>query len=279
MISKHSLAALAALFACALTACGDDDDDGGGGEAAAPKQAVFELSGSGKELTMKGPKSVEGGVVELQFTNSTKKESDAQLVRLKGDHTAKEALAAANAWAGEGKPLADWFVLAGGVGTTEPSGSGTAIQELEPGSYVAVSTATNAFTEFEVTEGDGDAELPETSARVGAAEYSFESTGLEGGTVRVTVENVGKEPHFVAASKLKPGKTLADAKEFVRTEKGPPPIDFEETWDTSAIEGGVKQVVEADLKPGKYALFCWIPDRAGGPPHAIKGMISEAVVR
>jgi hypothetical protein len=45
------------------------------------------------------------------------------------------------------------------------------------------------------------------------------------------------------------------------------------------MDGGGKQVVEVELKAGKYALLCWVPDRAGGPPHAVKGMISEAVVR
>jgi hypothetical protein len=279
MISKHSLAAVAALCACALAACGDDDEDAGGGDSAAPERVALELSGSGKELTMKAPASVEGGVVELRFTNSAKKESDAQLVRLTGGHTADEALAAAEAWAGEGKALPEWIELTGGVGTVKPSGTGTAIQELTPGTYMAVSTATNASTEFKVTDGGDGGELPETAGRVDASEYAFESDGLEQGTVRVTVDNVGNEPHFVAASLLKPGKTLADVKRFVRTEKGPPPIDFEETWDTSAMDGGGKQVVEVELKAGKYAMLCWVPDRAGGPPHAVKGMISEAVVR
>jgi hypothetical protein len=32
------------------------------------------------------------------------------------------------------------------------------------------------------------------------------------------------------------------------------------------------------LKPGKYALYCFISDRKGGPPHITKGTISEATV-
>lgn len=279
MISKHSLATVAALCVCPLAACGNDDDDGGGGDAAAPERVALELTGSGKELTMKAPATVEGGVVELRFTNSAKKESDAQLVRLQGSHTADDTFAAAEAWASQGKALPEWVELAGGVGTVKPSATGTTTQELSPGKYLAVSTATNTSTEFEVTDSGDSGELPDTGGTVEASEYAFESDGLEQGTVQVTVENAGKEPHFVAASLLKPGKTLADAKEFVRTEKGPPPIDFEQTWDTPVMDGGGKQVVEVELKPGKYALFCWVPDRAGGPPHAVKGMISEAVVR
>ncbi|MDQ4129751.1 MAG: hypothetical protein M3133_01975 [Actinomycetota bacterium] len=45
------------------------------------------------------------------------------------------------------------------------------------------------------------------------------------------------------------------------------------------IDGGVKQLVKLDLAKGSYALLCFSPDRAGGPPHVAKGMASEAVVR
>ena len=44
------------------------------------------------------PKSVEGGVVEISFTNSAKGDHSAQLVRAEQGHTPKEALAAGNAW-------------------------------------------------------------------------------------------------------------------------------------------------------------------------------------
>jgi hypothetical protein len=40
----------------------------------------------------------------------------------------------------------------------------------------------------------------------------------------------------------------------------------------------VKQSVELDLKPGRYVLLCFVPDREGGPPHVAKGMISDAEV-
>ena len=49
-------------------------------------------------------------------------------------------------------------------------------------------------------------------------------------------------------------------------------------WSTTVIDSGQKQVVTMNLKSGKYALVCFIQDRAGGPPHFNKGMISEATV-
>ena len=49
--------------------------------------------------------------------------------------------------------------------------------------------------------------------------------------------------------------------------------------ETAVIDGGEAQLTEVDLSPGSYALLCFIPDRAGGPPRVAKGMISEAKVR
>jgi hypothetical protein len=45
------------------------------------------------------------------------------------------------------------------------------------------------------------------------------------------------------------------------------------------IEGGETQLVELDLEPGSYAMMCFISDRQGGPPHAVKGMVDELVVK
>ena len=65
---------------------------------------------------------------------------------------------------------------------------------------------------------------------------------------------------------------------FLKEEKGKPPFREEGGFDTAVVEGGTEQAFGAKLEAGKYALVCFIPDRAGGPPHVAKGMVSEAVV-
>ena len=65
---------------------------------------------------------------------------------------------------------------------------------------------------------------------------------------------------------------------FLKEEKGEPPFSEEGGFDTAIVEGGTEQAFGANLKPGKYALVCFIADRAGGPPHVAKGMVSEATV-
>ncbi len=36
--------------------------------------------------------------------------------------------------------------------------------------------------------------------------------------------------------------------------------------------------VEFTGGPGKYAFCCFIADQQGGPPHVVKGMVSEVAV-
>jgi hypothetical protein len=259
-----------------FAACGDDDDEeGGGGE---PKTVAIKLTQSGKKLRFTVPKSVEGGVVRIEFTNSSKAEHEAQLARIEGDHTVQEGLQAGGAWA-EGKgQLPPWLSLAGGVGGTPAGETRSATQELPPGRYVVIETEQNTNATFEV-EGEGDAELAAPAGRIDAVEYAFRPKGVKAGRSEILFANKGSEPHFIDGVSIKPGKTIEDVREYTRTEKGEDPLNERGTsFVTTIADGGVSQVIQADLEPGRYALLCFVPDRKGGPPHVAKGMISELVV-
>jgi hypothetical protein len=96
----------------------------------------------------------------------------------------------------------------------------------------------------------------------------------------VLFDNTGSQPHMLAAAPIKKGKTLADVRRAIKSQKrGPSPVDDKSAVDLAVIDGHASQTVNLDLKPGKYALLCFVPDRKGGPPHVAKGMISEATVR
>jgi hypothetical protein len=270
------LCALAAvLFAVlALSACGDDEEEGGGGQAEQAQTVAIKLSGSAKSPKMTAPKSVEGGVVRIEFSNEAKGRHGVQLGYVEeGNRTPQDGLRAAAAWGEEGKPLPEWLHLQGGVGSIDSGTSQSVTQELPVGRYFAVDVDSNAAAFFEVTGGAGG-ELPSAPATIEASEYKFESSGLKAGRNEVLFDNVGKEPHFVVAAKLKQGKTIDDVRNFIRTEKGESPITEEVGFDTAIVDGGIKQTVEVEAESGDYALMCFIPDRKGGPPHAVKGMVS-----
>jgi len=94
----------------------------------------------------------------------------------------------------------------------------------------------------------------------------------------VLFDNKGGQPHFVVGLPMNTGATIEDVRTFFKEEKGKPPFTEEGGFDSAISEGKGKQVINLNLKKGKYALACFIPDRQGGPPHVAKGMISEATV-
>jgi hypothetical protein len=281
-VTRAMALAAAAALALAGAGCGSDDDtvdqNGSAGDAARPTRLAIELSGSPRNPSFEVPDTVEGGLVEIAFTSSVAGEHSAQLLRAEDGHTGMEALAAGNAWGEKGKPLPGWALAAGGAGDVKQGESTTVTQQLEPGMYVVADLNSGASAEFEVTGAAGGGEPAADGGTITATEYAFEAEGLSAGRNRVLFDNVGEEPHFVAAVGLAGGATAEDARRFFETEKGRPPFDERRSFSTAVVEGGVKQAVELDLEPGKYALICFVPDRAGGPPHAVKGMISEATV-
>jgi hypothetical protein len=211
------------------------------------------------------------------------------LSRIDGDHTTEQALTAFDKIV-QGGPAPDWFRARGGVGTTAPGSTATITQRLEPGSYVILDSGEpegrnvkahyrqGAVSELEVTGEATDASLPDADATVTASEYSFSSSGLKAGKNTIRFQNSGGQWHHLIVAGIKSGSTIDDVKTFFTTEKGEPPLEETNAEETAVIDGGEEQLTEVDLKSGRYALLCFIPDRAGGPPHVAKGMISEAKV-
>ncbi len=295
---RHNLApkrrtaglALAALTAAlTIAACGDDDDSGGSPK---PEQLAIEVAEQGRDkFRLSAPNSVPAGLVEISLkTPAGDATHDAQLVRVEGDHTVDEVVAAV---ANSGAPTPRWLIPAGGVGQTGGGAVGRTVQRLEPGRYFILDTdepegdevrsyaETGATAALEVTGEAGTAGLPETDAKVTAKEYTFAASGLKAGRNEIEFENAGKQPHHLLAFPYREGATLDEARKFLTEEgeaSGPPPLDFAGATRTATLESGDRQIVELDLERGKYALACFISDREGGPPHALQGMIVEAVV-
>jgi hypothetical protein len=278
MKGRAIISGAAATIALGLGACGSDDEKSGGEAKKERSRLAISISGSDKQPTVEAPKTVTGGLTEITVTNSARDEHSAQIIRFDKGHTAAEAIKQGNAWGDGGKPLPEWITITGGVGDVLPGQTGIAVQQLEPGDYVAFDLNTGASAEFKVS-GEGAGGAPSAPASIAAVEYSFKATGLKAGKQKVLFDNKGKQPHLIAAAPMKPGKTIADVRKFIQTEKGESPVDEQSDLSTAVIEGGTKQQVELDLKSGKYALLCFVPDRQGGPPHIAKGMISEAEVR
>ena len=273
--------ALALMLLClplGFAACGDDDGEGDGAGA-----QVFEVEATDKggEARVTTPDTVRPGAVEIRFSNMGESAHSLQIVRIGEGHTAAEIKKAGEAWGERGGRLPDWITFAGGIGTTEPGGSGIAVVDLPAGDYAAFDIdggGPRPYAEFAV-EGDEGEALPEVPAEIDATEYAFEPTALEAGSQPVLLENDGAEPHHLVAAPLKPGKTIADVKDFIKTQKGESPIVERDSFNTAIVSGGESEVVDIRLESGDYALLCFVSDRAGGPPHVAKGMAAVTTVK
>ena len=281
----------ALVLVLSFAACGGDDEEPTS-EPAAKKPSAISLTTTeqGDKVSLELSGSPKPGPTTINFKNEGKGEHEAQLIRVEGDHSQKEMLKVLEG-AGEANPLPEWFRAAGGPGTIKPGTSTSVDVDLVPGTYYAVDAGSTegegegkpyytqgGLVRFEVQGDKASGELPGAPATVSAKEYSFDASGLKAGKNRIAFDNVGAEPHHIIALPMTPGATVADVRKFFETEKGKPPVNFEEIQATSVIDGGTVENVEMELKSGKYALVCFISDRAGGPPHAAKGMISEATV-
>ncbi|MGH2836989.1 MAG: hypothetical protein ACRDJY_01415 [Thermoleophilaceae bacterium] len=268
-------ALLLAALSLGLAACGDDDDDDGGGSDQPP---AFEVEINDDGVT--APETAGAGALELRVSNTGKRDHSAQVVAIGDGHSADEVLAAGEEWGDKGGLLPEWIEFVGGVGTTKGGGTGTAVVELPAGEYGVFDIdgeAADAFAAFTV-EGDDGGGLPDTDSRVEAVDYSFNAEGLQAGSQSVTFENAGEEPHHLVGAPLLPGKTEADVKKFVETEKGESPVDESKFFNTAIVSGGDSAVVDLRLESGDYAFLCFIPDREGGPPHVAKGMVAVVPV-
>jgi hypothetical protein len=266
-----------------LPACGG----GGGGGESKPTAANVDVTGQGKDVQVKVPETIKGGLVQLNLKNSSDGPRDAQIVRVEGNQSPEEVLKVVMS---EGGPIPDWLQDGGGVGATGPGQSGSATQNLAEGNYVLFSSPEGegepVTAEFKVEGGGTEGQLPKTEAEIIASEYTFDAKGLKPGKNKVLFKNAGNELHHAIGAPMRPGATLDDVKKFLQEEggggrpSGPPPIDMESGFTTAVIDGGVEQVIDLNVrKPGKHALVCFIQDRRGGPPHVMKGMLKEVEVK
>lgn len=272
----RSCACLVALIAAAaLASCGGGDEDA--------QELSYKIESKGKSTAIAAPEKAEAGLVEITLTNSSDSEADLQLIRVEGDRTPEEVVAGLGK-AIEGQSFPEWFFAAGGVGSLGPGESATVEQVLQSGDYYAFNTeggppSPKSAAVTEVTGEESDAEVDEGEGTVEAAEYVFNADTLPSGSVEIAFDNIGAQPHHLIASKIKGDATAEDVEKAFKEEKGPPPLIEKVTQATAVVEGGEGQLVTLDLEPGRYALYCFITDREGGPPHALKGMVDEVEVK
>lgn len=244
-------------------------------EAAAP--VAVSISGT-RRITM--PTTVQPGVTEFEVTSA--KSSGFQLLSLADGYTVDDAEADIKQGLDRGKLSAlrrfeRKTMLVGGVASV-PDRPTSFWVDLEPGTYVALDTQgrTNAskWVSFTAAGADTGASMPSgaTVKAVRSASWSKKPGSIpHKGTL--TFKNRSDQNHFLIMVKMRKGATIADVKEFLMTEAGPPPVDFRTSLDSAVISPGHTVAFDYKLPRGTYAMLCFWPDASmRGMPHALMGM-------
>lgn len=224
------------------------------------------------------PRTIPAGLTKITIVNEGRERHKAQLVRIQGNHSIAQARRAR-------RPFPKWVYLEGGVGMTGPGKRSSVVQRLDPGNYYVTGTygERGQVAPLRVVGKKTSGGLPPTTASIVTNEYSFIPSDVKAGTTSVEFRNEGLEPHHAVFAPVRRGSTsVRRLRQFLKG-TGPIPVgklaDIRNAQETAVIERGQKQVVTLHLKPGKYALLCFVPDRKGGPPHVVKGMVDELTVR
>jgi hypothetical protein len=285
MKGRALFAVAIAVLAAALVGCGGGKDSKKEAlledSRAQPKALPMSVQGTSKEVDVSVPESVPVGPARIDFGNNAQGEHQLQFVRLDEGHKPEEGLKAATDWASKGKPLPDWVHPAGGTPITEPRAKSSTTQDIQAGVYFVMDTALDGPPQVEATfvaSGDREHSDPTAKAKIVAYEYGFKASGIDSGRTEVLIQNTGEQPHFVEAIPIKDGKTIDDVKDYLKTQAGESPLDDKDVEASAVQEADSAQVTTLEFQKGSYALLCFVPDRAGGPPHAFKGMVSELQV-
>lgn len=253
------------------------------------KAATLDISvaESGKTAKYTVPSSAKGGLVKVTLTDHGKAPHGGQLVRIEGDHTAQQAVKIIS---GNNEKTPGWIRGEGGPGTAAPGQSADATVKLPAGKYLVGDFngegGKPGYAQFTVTSGKSG-KLPSTQTTVTAANpskdhYKWQISGtLKPGTQNLTFDSKGKESiHLLAAFAVRGNPSKKVLIKALKSNGKPPAFVLGPPAVTSVLDGGKSEVTSFSLqKPGKYVLFCPLPDRDGGKPHFEEGLLTTVTVK
>jgi hypothetical protein len=249
--------------------------------AAAPAAAnVVNIVAS--EYKFDAPATIPAGLTTFHLTDTGKEPHQANLIRLDSGKTYNDLVNGIKNMKPNAPPPG-WVITAGGPNAIAPGGSNDVTMTLPAGNYAIVCFIPDAKGVPHVMKGMGQAitVTPSTTAvateptadiTVTMSNYKWDfSTPLTSGKHTLKIVTAPGQPHEFTLFQLMPGKTAADvAKFFDGGMKGQPPAM--PLGGVAGLSTGLTAYYNVDLKPGDYALVCFLPDAKDGKPHFMHGM-------
>jgi uncharacterized cupredoxin-like copper-binding protein len=235
------------------------------------------------------PDSVPAGLTRVRLRNEGKEHHHAQIVRLGPGVTIPKLLEAL------GKSVASLPAgtkLVGGPNVPAKGGMSEVVLTLEAGPYALICfvsgddhvphlakgmTRLITVTKPQFVVAKSKPRQPVESLRMTLHDYAFELPPvIAAGRHTIRVENAASQPHEAVLGKLKPGKTVGDLMQWMKTRDGEMP--GEEVGGTVGLSTGEVNFVNVDLTAGEYILLCFVPDAKDGKSHLSHGMIRQFTV-
>ena len=238
------------------------------------------------EYAFEVPRQIPAGVTTFRFMARGKEPHHGIMVRLDEGKTVEDLAAAIK----EPGPPPAWAHLDGGMMIGDPTTGSTVTMTLTPGKYALICfvpspdgvphVAKGMVAPIEVTPATGaPAPEPRADVEVRLADFDFQfSKPLTAGEHVIRVETAPGQPHELVLVQLGDGVTAQQviAAEMGQTKGSRPSYTF--MGGVAPMEAGRHAFIHVNLKPGKYALICFIPDAKDGKPHLAHGMLKEFTV-
>jgi len=176
----------------------------------------------------------------------------------------------------------------GGPNLTAPGDSNEVMLTLAPGRYILTCwvNATDGkphvmrgmMSEIRVRGRSSVSAPPAASVVIRASDYAFDIRGqLRAGTNTVAFENGGPQEHDIQFVRLAPGQSLETIQRWADKGGAGAPVQAV-VGGSTGIDKGERVWFTLKLRPGRYAIFCFVPDVKDGKMHLLHGMLREIPV-
>ncbi|HEY2804930.1 MAG TPA: hypothetical protein VGI92_03640 [Gemmatimonadales bacterium] len=268
--------------ACLITilgvaACGKD--------AAPPVASVVTIRAT--DFAFAAPDTIPAGVTTLRLINAGPSLHHAQLLKLDSGKTMQDlgvAMQNPNA------PPPGWLKSVAGPNAVAPGDSSEIVVTLATGHYAIAcfipdSTgkphiALGMIRPLEVKGGNGPMvqQVPMADVVVHLTDYAFSEPGpMHAGARTIEVINDGPQDHEMFMAKLDSGVTAQQLVDWVdHGMHGRPPA--RPIGGVSGMAPGMHAFIMANLTPGTYGIFCFIPDAKDHKEHTAHGMLKQITI-
>ncbi len=241
------------------------------------------------DFRFEAPASAPTGTITFRMENDGKELHHLWIVKLTGKKTPADFTKVMQTW-GSALKMPEWAIDVGGPNSASPGTATEGTMTLDPGTYMLVCWVPSPDGMLHVMKGmvkpltitprpAGQPAQAEPVADIAMTldDYTFElSKPITPGRHVIRIENRAPQTHEVVIARLTPGESAAQALLWINEgQVGPGPAVL---GGASGLAKGRHMFITVDFTPGRYALYCFIPDVKDGKPHTHHGMLKELTV-